>query len=72
MPRQELRRRVRALLTSHDGLRVDRFTDAAVARLDRIALRHWRSLDEFCLSYEETVKQRTSVLRDEGNQQETR
>lgn len=56
MSRTEIKTRVRALLPSHDPVTVDRFTDSALLRLTRAALRHWQASDEFCLAHEERVR----------------
>jgi hypothetical protein len=51
--RDEVRRRVREVLPTHPAEDVDARTDAALTRLAKHAVRHYKKVDEFCLSFEE-------------------
>jgi hypothetical protein len=53
MSRAEVHEHVASLLSATDRERLDLLTDGALSRLERRALRHWRTEDEFCLTQEE-------------------
>jgi hypothetical protein len=48
--------RVRSVLPSHPTESVDMYTNAALARLSRQKVRHWRDADEFALSADESIR----------------
>lgn len=51
--RQEVHRRVRDMVPSGSEADVGTYVDAALARLDRLFVRHYRAADEFCLANDE-------------------
>lgn len=53
LPRKQVLERVRRILPSHATEHVDSFTEAALIRLNKRAIRHWVKEDEFCLANEE-------------------
>lgn len=56
MTRVQVHAAVRQLVPSHDASEVAEYTDRALARLERGAVRHWPATDSFCLSYEERTR----------------
>jgi hypothetical protein len=56
MSRAEVRAAVGSLLVSHPPGDIAEYTDRALARLERKALRHWTTSDSFCLTYEERTR----------------
>jgi hypothetical protein len=59
--RNEIHAQVGKLLPSHPSGQLQSFTDAALKRLDKVHLRHWRKLDEFCLTHQERVRLSTRL-----------
>lgn len=53
MPREQVRARVRAILSTHPPELVDQHTDSALLRLAKRRIRHYEKSDEFCLAHEE-------------------
>ena len=51
--RSHIRLGVRDLLPAHPEAVVDRHTDAALSKLTKRYIRHYRQVDEFCLTFEE-------------------
>jgi hypothetical protein len=54
MSREDVKHKVRDLLPGDDSARVDQLTESALARLTKRAIRHYQSVDEFCLTHEES------------------
>lgn len=54
--RQTVLERVRSVLPSHSSETVDQYTNAALARLSKQRVRHWKSTDEFAMSSEESAR----------------
>ncbi len=63
LTREEVRSRVRRVLYNHPATQVDQYTDAALSRLNKRFVRHWRKLDEFCLTYEESLRLRDRLTQ---------
>jgi hypothetical protein len=63
MSRQDVKTKVRNLLPEHPPDMVETYTDAALKRLTKRAIRHWKKQDEFCLTYDETVKLREHLTK---------
>lgn len=70
--RSEVLERVRRLLPSHDTREVDRLANAALARLQKKRVRHYRQPDEFCLSHEEVLRVTARLLEREQQEEEFR
>lgn len=56
LTRGSVREGVCRLLPGHSDVQVHGFVDSALRRLTKRAIRHWQKEDEFCLTYEETVR----------------
>jgi len=56
LPRQRVRDQVRKLLPAHPRELLDKEVDQALSRLAKVHVRHWRKVDEFCLTWEERVR----------------
>lgn len=56
LTRVQVHAAVRQLVPSHDESEVAEYTDRALTRLERGAVRHWPATDSFCLSYEERTR----------------
>lgn len=54
--RSAIQESIRRLLPAHDASIIDRYTDGALRRLTKRAIRHWQSEDEFCLTHEESTR----------------
>src|ERR1039458_2198102 len=54
MSREEAKQKVKHLLPGDDPQRVGQLTESALTRLTKRAIRHYPSLDEFCLTFEES------------------
>lgn len=50
------------LLKNHPSGMVDTYTDAALNRLTKNAIRHWKKEDEFCLSHQEIIRLKDYLL----------
>lgn len=53
MSRDQVHAWVLSLLPTHDSSEVTMYADRALSRLDKRYIRHWRSDDEFCITYQE-------------------
>ena len=56
--RQELQNRIHGLLPHSDKGRVEQLVNSALSRLTKRYIRHWMNDDEFCLTYEESLRVR--------------
>ena len=56
LPRGEIKRRVRSLLSGHPAAQVDIYVDGALNRLARRIVKHRIDKDEFSLSREEVLR----------------
>ncbi len=56
MPRSEIHLRIRTVIPAHDYGQVDGYVDAALTRLEKRYLRHYRVIDEFCLTNDERIR----------------
>jgi hypothetical protein len=56
MSRDEVKQKVRNLLPGDDPERVGQLTESALTRLTKRAIRHYPSIDEFCLTHEESSR----------------
>jgi hypothetical protein len=54
--RGQIHDEVAALVPGHDPVVVERYTDAALTRLNKKKIRHWTKLDEFCMTHEEATR----------------
>ena len=63
--RSKILAQVRLILPSHKPEQVDTYTNAALKRLNKRAVRHWMKEDEFCLSHEERerLSERLSAMQ---------
>jgi hypothetical protein len=53
MSRSEIYSRILAILPNHTAELVQTQIDSALRRLEKQVIRHWKSLDEFCLTHDE-------------------
>lgn len=58
MSRDEIHNQIVALFPNHDSARVRAFIDSALNKLTKHYIRHWVKVDEFCLTYEESIRVR--------------
>ncbi len=58
LPRQRVRDQVRKLLPAHPRELLDKEVDQALSRLAKVHVRHWRKVDEYCLTWDERVRLR--------------
>ena len=58
MSRDKIHNQIIALFPSHDSERVRNFVDSALHKLTKRYIRHWAKMDEFCLTYEESIRVR--------------
>lgn len=56
MPRTKIREHVATLLPAHHVAIRDAQVDGALKRLSKVHIRHWKKLDEFCLTWAERVR----------------
>ena len=56
MTHDSIHKGVCRVLASHSEEQVHRFVDSALHRLTKRAIRHWTKEDEYCLTYEETLR----------------
>jgi hypothetical protein len=63
MTRSEVHEAVGKLVPSHASGDVAEYTDRALARLERKALRHWTTSDSFCLTYDERRRLVEAMVR---------
>jgi hypothetical protein len=64
--RSEIQRHIRLVLPNHPPEKVDTYTDAALTRLTKRFIRHYRATDEFCLMHDERLRLRERVASYEG------
>ena len=62
MARSEICERVRAILHYSQPHEVDQYTNAALNRMRKRQIRHWRKEDEFCLTYDERERLKGSLI----------
>jgi hypothetical protein len=58
MKREDIHNVVARILSAHQRDQVIRYTDAALARLNKRFIRHWKQQDEFCLAHHEILRLR--------------
>ena len=63
--KQFVRESIRKLLPNHPQETVDFNVNAALERLDKKAIRHWRDTEEVCLTHDETIKVNDALARKE-------
>ena len=56
--RDEIHNRIIALFPNHDSAHVRDLVDSALLKLTKCYIRHWTKEDEFCLTYEESIRVR--------------
>lgn len=61
--RQAIYKAVDQLLPTHPIDEVHMYVDRALTRLNKKFIRHWKKLDEFCLTHEERVRLKEGVAR---------
>ena len=61
-----VRAAVHKLLPSHSANILDVQVDAALERLDKRAIRHWRQTNEVCLTHDELLRVRAALLEKEA------
>lgn len=63
--RNTIHERILSFLSSHEQSDVKKFIDPALNRLTKKYIRHWESLDEFCLTHEESLRLREKIVEQE-------
>ncbi|ARD61168.1 hypothetical protein Y71_15020 [Kosakonia radicincitans DSM 16656] len=56
MKRCDIHSKIHQFLPSHPAEVVSKYIDSALRRLTKKTIKHWESLDEFCLAHEEIVR----------------
>jgi hypothetical protein len=56
MSRTKIKEHVARLLPAHDAVTRNAQIDGALNRLTKVQIRHWRKLDEFCLTWNERLR----------------
>lgn len=62
LSRQQVRNLVSQLLPAHHPSALQQQVDGALGRLSKRYIRHWKKLDEFCLTWDERQRLATRVL----------
>jgi len=70
MSREEVHKGVRQILYTQPAGQVDLYTDAALNRLNKKYIRHWKQKEEFCLAHHETLRLRERLIELESYDQE--
>lgn len=65
LTRSKIHEAIHNLLPNHPVEVVTAYADSALARLEKKAVRHWKQLDEFCLTHEESLRVRDGMTRKE-------
>lgn len=56
MSRKDIHNRIVDMFPNHDMDRIRDLTNSALNKLTKRFIRHWKVIDEFCLTYEETLR----------------
>jgi len=69
MNRSEIHDRIASAITSNDDKKFHRYIDAALSRLTKRFIRHWKEEDEFCLTHDESqrIMERLADIESEEN-----
>ena len=62
MARSEVKSAVAKLLPAQDSASRDARVDAALVKLTKVHIRHWRKPDEFCLTWDERLRLKTRLV----------
>ena len=63
LSKSEIRTHIERILPSHPSDTVDVYVDAALKRLDKSSVRHWRKDDTYCASHDERSRTRESLVK---------
>ncbi|MBA5872349.1 MAG: hypothetical protein GDA68_20465 [Nitrospira sp. CR2.1] len=62
MPREQIKSRVRAILSTHDAAVVDRHTETALSRMKKQVVRHHTKDDTYCLTFQEAEQTKGRLI----------
>ena len=62
MSRDEIHNQIIALFPNHDSARIRELVDSALLKLTKRYIRHWVKVDEFCLTYKESIRVRERLV----------
>ncbi len=63
--RKTIHSKILSFLSSYEPSEVERFIDSALGYLTKRCIRHWKAQDEFCLTYEESLRLREKLAGQE-------